>query len=69
MKIEKENEIKYELNSIKFDFYTSSDIEKISMKPLTTPQVYNNLGLPEIGGLSDPCMGVQAFDKNSNCEI
>ena len=61
--------LKYILNDIKFDFYTPEDIEKISMKPLTTPQVYNNLGLPEIGGLSDPCMGVQAFDRNANCEI
>ena len=63
------NSLKYILNDIKFDFYTPEDIEKISMKPLTTPQVYNNLGLPEIGGLSDPCMGVQAFDRNANCEI
>ena len=61
--------IKYELNNIKFDFYTPEEIKRISMKQLTVTKVYNDLGTPNPGSFSDPCMGVGAFDKNSSCEI
>ena len=61
--------IKYELNNVKFDFYTPEEIKRISMKQLTVSKVYNDLGTPNPGSFSDPCMGVGAFDKNSTCEI
>ena len=61
--------VKYKLNDIKFDFYTPEEIKRISMKQLTVTKVYNDLGTPNPGSFSDPCMGVGAFDKNSTCEI
>ena len=62
-------QIKYELNNVKFDFYTPEEIKKISMKQLTVTKVYSDLGTPNPGSFADPCMGVGAFDKNSTCEV
>ena len=63
------DKIKYELNNVKFDFYTPEEIKRISMKQLTVTKVHNDLGTPNPGSFADPCMGVGAFDKNSTCEI
>ena len=63
------DKIKYELNNVKFDFYTPEEIKRISMKKLTVTKVHNDLGIPNPGSFADPCMGVGAFDKNSTCEI
>ena len=61
--------IKYELNNVKFDFYSPEEIKRISMKQLTVTKVHNDLGIPNPGSFADPCMGVGAFDKNSTCEV
>ena len=63
------DKINYELNNVKFDFYTPEEIKRISMKQLTITKVYNDLGTPNPGSFADPCMGIGAFDKNSTCEI
>ncbi len=63
------DKINYELNNVKFDFYSPEEIKRISMKQLTVTKVYNDLGTPNPGSFSDPCMGVGAFDKNSTCEV
>ena len=39
------------------------------MKQITVTNIYNDLGIPNPGSLSDPCLGVGAFDKNSICEV
>ena len=63
------DKINYELNNVKFDFYTPEEIKRISMKQLTVTKVHNDFGIPNPGSFADPCMGVGAFDKNSTCEI
>ena len=65
----KKDEITHELSNVRFDFYTPEEIKRISMKQLTVTNVYNEFGIPNAGGLSDPCLGVGAFDRNSTCEI
>ena len=66
--LQKEN-ITHELSSVKFDFYTPEEIERISMKQLTVTKIYNDMGIPNPGSLADPCLGVGAFDKNSTCDV
>ena len=63
------DKIQYELNNVKFDFYSPEEIKRISMKQLTVTKVHNDLGTPNSGSFADPCMGVGAFDKNSTCEV
>ena len=63
------DKIDYEIDNVKFDFYTPEEIKRISMKQLTISKVYNDLGLPNPGSLSDPIMGVGAFDRNSTCQV
>ena len=63
------DKIKYELNNVKFDFYSPEEIKRISMKQLTVTKVHNDLGTPNPGSFADPCMGVGAFDRNSTCEV
>ena len=65
----KKDDITHELSNVKFDFYTPEEIKRISMKQITVTNVYNEFGIPNPGGLSDPCLGVGAFDRNSTCEI
>ena len=66
--LKKEN-VTHELSSVKFDFYSPEEIKRISMKQITVTNVYNEFGLPNPGSLSDPCLGVGAFDRNSTCEV
>ena len=61
------SKINYEIDNIKFDFYTSEEIKRISMKQLTETMVYKDIGMANPGGLSDPSMGVGAFDKIATC--
>ena len=63
------DKIKYELNNVKFDFYSPEEIKRISMKQLTCTKVHNDFGIPNPGSFADPCMGVGAFDRNSTCEV
>ena len=63
------DDITHELSNVKFDFYTPEEIKRISMRQITVTNIYNELGTPNPGGLSDPCLGVGAFDKNSTCEV
>ena len=69
MSLLKKQEITHELSNVKFDFYTPEEIKKISMKQITVTNIYNDIGTPNPGSLSDPCLGVGAFDKNSTCEV
>ena len=65
----KKEEITHQLSNVRFDFYTPEEIKRISMKQLTVPNIYSEIGTPNPGSLSDPCLGVGAFDKNSTCEV
>lgn len=51
-----------EINSVDFIFLTTKDIKKLSVKQVTTPDVFDQLGHPISGGLYDLSMG--AFLKN-----
>ena len=66
---QKDTSISYELNTIKFGFYTPEEISRISIKPITHSKVYDDLNYPVRGSLADPSLGVGAFDRDSNCEI
>ena len=65
----KKEKITHDLSSVKFDFYTPEEIKRISMKQITVTKIHNDLGTVNQGSLSDPALGVGAFDKNSTCEI
>ena len=65
----RKDNITHQLSNVKFDFYTPEEIKRISMKQITVTNIYNDLGIPNPGSLSDPCLGVGAFDKNSICEV
>ena len=62
-------DVTYSLNDIQFDFYTPEEVRRESIKPITSPMVYNNLGVAQSGSLHDGAMGVSAFDRSSNCEV
>ena len=66
---QKDPNISYQLNTIKFGFYTPEEISRISIKPITHSKVYDDLNYPVRGSLADPALGVGAFDRDSNCEI
>ena len=65
----KKEKITHDLSCVKFDFYTPEEIKRISMKQITVTKIHNDLGTVNQGSLSDPALGVGAFDKNSTCEI
>ncbi|XP_058804040.1 DNA-directed RNA polymerase I subunit RPA1 [Phymastichus coffea] len=50
--------------SLTFCVYTSDDIRNLSVKKITTPDSFNMLGHPLIGGLHDPALG--PLNENSD---
>lgn len=43
--------------SLTLGVYTGDDIRNLSVKKITTPDSFNMLGHPLIGGLHDPALG------------
>lgn len=50
------------LQSVDFGFFPSKDIKQLSVKQITNPEVFDNLGHPVANGLYDLSLG--AFEKN-----
>ena len=59
------NPISNSIKRIEFSFYSSADLQKLSVKPITNPIIFDNLDHPTTGGLYDPALG--PFDKSSSC--
>jgi DNA-directed RNA polymerase I subunit RPA1 len=51
-----------EIVSVDFGFLTAKNIKSLSVKQITSPEVFDNLGHPISGGLYDLALG--AFLKN-----
>lgn len=43
--------------SLTFSVFTADDIRNLSVKKITTPDSFNVLGHPLVGGLHDPALG------------
>ncbi|KAJ8680362.1 hypothetical protein QAD02_016149 [Eretmocerus hayati] len=52
--------------SLKFSVFTTEDIANLSVKKITTPESFNVLGHPLIGGLHDPALG-PVTDSSDPC--
>lgn len=50
------------LFEVGFRAYSKKEIQKLSVKEIINPQLFDNLGLPAVGGLYDPTLG-----KNKRC--
>jgi DNA-directed RNA polymerase I subunit RPA1 len=51
-----------EITSVDFGFLNSNDIKKLSVKQISSPEVFDSLGHPISGGLYDLSLG--AFLKH-----
>lgn len=51
-----------EITSVSFGFLSAKEIKNLSVKQITSPEVFDNLGHPISGGLYDLSLG--AFLKN-----
>lgn len=49
--------ISTEVSSVDFGFYSPEEIEKISVKQIINPVIFDYLGHPSKGGLYDPALG------------
>ncbi|KAG5437996.1 hypothetical protein PCANB_000343 [Pneumocystis canis] len=54
-----------EVSSVNFGFYTSQEIEKISVKQIVNPVIFDYLGHPSKGGLYDLALG--PLNRSSLC--
>lgn len=57
------NPVSASVSRIKFSFYESDDIKKLSVKAITNPMIFNTLDHPSTGGLYDPALG--PYDKQT----
>lgn len=46
-----------EISAVDFGFYSTRDVENISVKQIVNPTVFDNLGHPTKGGLYDLALG------------
>ncbi|KAJ3341934.1 hypothetical protein HDU93_003755 [Gonapodya sp. JEL0774] len=54
-----------EISAVSFSFYSADEIRQISVKKLTAPSAFDQLGHPQDGGLYDLALG--PFDKKDTC--
>ncbi|KAI9199874.1 uncharacterized protein BJ171DRAFT_199397 [Polychytrium aggregatum] len=59
------NPISREITRVSFSFYNKDEIRKLSVKPVTNPLAFDNLGHPTSGGLYDSALG--PLDKGQSC--
>ena len=59
-----EDFIQTKLSGATFAFYTDEEIEKISVKEITSSVAYDHLDRPIKGGICDSSLGVGQYDKN-----
>lgn len=60
--------INAQLDGTRFSFYSDKEIESISVKEISNPMAYDELGNPTLGGICDEALGVSALDKLSVCK-
>lgn len=53
------------IKKVSFEFATPESIRRLSVRQITTSQVFDSLGNPVHGGLYDPALG--PVDKNARC--
>jgi DNA-directed RNA polymerase I subunit RPA1 len=58
--------VRSEISKIHFSFYEGKDIQKLSVKQITNPLIFDTLGHPTSNGLYDLALG--PFDKHSVCK-
>jgi len=46
-----------EITAVNFGLYNAEDVERISVKQIVNPTVFDNLGHPTSGGLYDLALG------------
>ena len=46
-----------EITSLSFSYLHTTDIKRVSVKPVVTPVLFDNLNNPNAGGLYDPAFG------------
>jgi DNA-directed RNA polymerase I subunit RPA1 len=59
------NPVSATVDKISFSFYEAKDIKKLSVKPITNPQLFDTLNHPTSGGLYDLHLG--PCDKQTKC--
>ena len=61
------NSIQHLIDYIRFDFYDTETVKRISMRPITDSVPFDNFSNANPGGVHDPVMGVSAYDALSSC--
>nr|XP_054764131.1 DNA-directed RNA polymerase I subunit RPA1-like [Lytechinus pictus] len=51
------------VDSVRFSTYSSEDLKQLSVKELTNPRSFDDLGHPTLGGLYDPALGPSDRDE------
>ena len=58
------------LSGVSFSVFTTEEILKLSVKELTNPQSFDQIGHPTIGGLYDPALGpTELFNQCKTCGL
>jgi|LauGreDrversion4_2_1035121.scaffolds.fasta_scaffold2102838_1 DNA-directed RNA polymerase I subunit RPA1 len=57
--------IQHEISGVRFDMYTPEMTRKISIKKITNPIAFDNLGRPNPDGLYDLALGPSPYDNDS----
>ena len=55
--------IRHQVSEVEFGFYTAEEIQKLSVKRITSRLAFDGLGNPVINGLYDPALGPIDFSK------
>ena len=60
----------HSIAGVGFSFYTPEEIQKISVKRITAPHVFDNLGQPIPNGLNDAALGpTEKFESCGTCHL
>jgi DNA-directed RNA polymerase I subunit RPA1 len=66
MEISQESKIiQHEITGVRFDVYTPNMTKKISVKQITNPVAFDNLGRANPDGLYDPALGPSPYDNDT----
>jgi DNA-directed RNA polymerase I subunit RPA1 len=66
MEISKESKIiQHEFCGVRFDMYTPEMTRRTSIKQITNPIAFDNLGRASMDGLYDPALGPSPYDNET----
>ena len=57
--------IQHEFSGVRFDMYTPEMTRRISIKQITNPIAFDNLGRASPDGLYDPALGPSPYDNDT----